>query len=613
MTSTTFVTGTTIAKEWLNDVNGATYNGGAVYTPGGTGAVPTTVQTKLRELSVTPQDFGAVGNGSHDDTLALQEMFATGKPWYIPYTAGGYLFSQTLNINADGICDGTLTAATGFATLAINVQNPSFGVKRHIIGLKVTATDVRNSNSVGIRVADPSVVLDRCAASRFDYGIQVWSYSIMLLNCNAFLNKTNLSAYAPSSTSEINDLKVIGGNYDSATEYSCRIGDPRFATTVASAELMGTPVLFLGASFDGAVSTFDRIYGLTIQNCYWEGPSTGNAIELGGAGDNWMRNVEIAGCYFSTVKHAIYCNSAINGLKVRPNYYGGGMYSALYAARCEIGPVEYYSGVSSTGFLGAEVHTGFASGAALSSVTFGGVTISNDYLINGVQLAPSKTATNNWYPSGKGLDNYQHGSSSYGRYRNTAYSGIAGTMAGQLFTCTTKADSYKFNGGDRVTTSIGGATFVTSVNYDTGVITVDGSASGAATISHGGAAVFLDQRIQTGTWDVTLTPATSGTITVHPSFNAASYTRIGNLVTVQAQIQVQAVSSPVGASVALSLPFAVGAGTELSTRFGGVINVKSTAVTYLAAAGDTAITLNYSAASLAATDNLCFTFSYIAA
>lgn len=71
MTSTVFTTGTTIAKEWLNAVNSATYSGGAVYTPAGTGSVPTTVQSKLRE-SVSVKDFGAVGDGVADDTAAIQ-------------------------------------------------------------------------------------------------------------------------------------------------------------------------------------------------------------------------------------------------------------------------------------------------------------------------------------------------------------------------------------------------------------------------------------------------------------------------------------------------------------------------------------------------------------
>ncbi len=42
-----------------------------VYDPAGTGAVPTTVQAKLRE-TVSVKDFGAVGDGAADDTAAIQ-------------------------------------------------------------------------------------------------------------------------------------------------------------------------------------------------------------------------------------------------------------------------------------------------------------------------------------------------------------------------------------------------------------------------------------------------------------------------------------------------------------------------------------------------------------
>jgi len=81
------------------------------YLPAGTGAVATTVQTKLRE-SVSVKDFGATGNGSTDDTAAIQlaityiYSFATssgsGRPPALYFPKGTYLMSSTItmgNIN----------------------------------------------------------------------------------------------------------------------------------------------------------------------------------------------------------------------------------------------------------------------------------------------------------------------------------------------------------------------------------------------------------------------------------------------------------------------------------------------------------------------------------
>lgn len=74
------------------------------YTPSGTGAVATDVQTKLRE-SVSVKDFGAVGVGT-DDTSSIQAAIdaaitAGGGTVYLPMTAGGgdYRVSVTKGTN----------------------------------------------------------------------------------------------------------------------------------------------------------------------------------------------------------------------------------------------------------------------------------------------------------------------------------------------------------------------------------------------------------------------------------------------------------------------------------------------------------------------------------
>lgn len=74
------------------------------FVQGGTGAVTRTVQDKLREVWVSVKDYGAVGDGTTDDTLAIQRainyVMPTGGTIYFP--AGTYKTTDTLSmINPD--------------------------------------------------------------------------------------------------------------------------------------------------------------------------------------------------------------------------------------------------------------------------------------------------------------------------------------------------------------------------------------------------------------------------------------------------------------------------------------------------------------------------------
>ncbi len=96
MTSKVFTSGTIIDSVWLNDVNGATYNGTAVYTPAGTGAVSTDVQTKLNSyISVfdfmSASDIATVQAGINTNNIASKIQAAityasslTGATIYFP-------------------------------------------------------------------------------------------------------------------------------------------------------------------------------------------------------------------------------------------------------------------------------------------------------------------------------------------------------------------------------------------------------------------------------------------------------------------------------------------------------------------------------------------------
>lgn len=429
---------------------------------------------------VTPQDFGAKGDGITNDTAALQAMFATNQPWYIPYTDNGYLISGELTINSNGLCDGKIVTIAGYAGIAVTVVG-GYNTGRKITGLFVFSTSIRTALSKGIQMTTPGIVLDRCKATRFDLGIVVASWSIELLNCNSYQCNTNLTAYAVSNAYEINDLKVIGGTYDSAVDYSAVIGDTRAATSIPLNDPMGSSILLIGADFEGAPLKLDRLITVNVIGCYHEGIDSGDAIQLGGAGNNVLRNVTIQGCFMTRVDYGIKCFSAIAGLNVKPNFYGGGIICALYTVANNVTGFSYESGSSTSGFEGPEVHTGYQF-ATIDQLTFSGASISSDWLFQGVQIAPQTNSTGNWYAYGKTIDGKTNIASATGRFRNTPATSIAGTMSGSNFTCTTLSDALKFNGGDRVS-GAGGSVLVNYVNYETGVINVNGSGSGASTIS----------------------------------------------------------------------------------------------------------------------------------
>jgi hypothetical protein len=90
--------------------------GSIVYTPAGTGAVATTVQSKLRE-SVSVLDFGADPTGVADSTVAIQAAntaaVSLGKALYFP---GGNYLCQSITLSAKGAFafgDATLVQSAG--------------------------------------------------------------------------------------------------------------------------------------------------------------------------------------------------------------------------------------------------------------------------------------------------------------------------------------------------------------------------------------------------------------------------------------------------------------------------------------------------------------------
>lgn len=111
----------------------------APYTPAGAGAVETTLQTKLYE-SISVKDFGAVGDGVADDTVAMQNAITyanTGKG-KVYFPQGKYLYGTTLTLTehssgilgaGGGNCVNSSPSTDAPTTLVYSGAGPAIRVK----------------------------------------------------------------------------------------------------------------------------------------------------------------------------------------------------------------------------------------------------------------------------------------------------------------------------------------------------------------------------------------------------------------------------------------------------------------------------------------------------
>lgn len=195
----------------------------------------------------------------------------------------------------------------------------------------------------------------------------------------------------------------------------------------------------------------------------------------------------------------------------------------------------------------------------------------------------------------------------------TAFNNITGYSAsGATGTTTT---NLVFSTSPSITTP----TLVGDATLSAGNITQGTAAKGFNFTANTPAAGMTSQLLnwyEEGTWTPTLTPGTSGSITLNTSFNTAAYTRVGRLVTITGEIIVASVSSPVGTILSLSLPIAIGAGVERSHQVSGAISTGAFGVQtlsrYAGAGGASVIEITYAAATVATDFRVQFSISYFA-
>jgi len=168
------------------------------YDPPFTNSTPSTVKLKLAE-SVSVKDFGAIGNGIADDTLAIQNALNQNiRRVFFP--AGQYRITSTLTIQQDAILEGdggsnelnssniTMIQVDGnFDGMRINPAAPSYYGWLTMKRITINKTGGVLGANTGLVITNfaPHVVLESVACWNFATGFDLFIGLAQLNSCEA--------------------------------------------------------------------------------------------------------------------------------------------------------------------------------------------------------------------------------------------------------------------------------------------------------------------------------------------------------------------------------------------------------------------------------------------
>jgi hypothetical protein len=265
------------------------------YTLSEPGAVQQTVQEKLEQY-VSVKDFGAVGDGSNDDTAAIQAALDAASAIYFP--AGTYKVTDTLvisTLNRQYIYGDGRSSIISYNAAANGEPLFSIGVNRDNITferLDFTNNNNGNKNDISAFVVDGTTNTVRwlhCGFYNFDrYGVRGTNAIYYVFEYCTFvgISGTLTDSWAASAI-------LATGFYNAVTVRNCRFSTVDKAITLGSGADEGASVRIEDCTFEGGTTNtfigigsyivFTKVRALKITGNYFEAvipQATYAAIEM---------------------------------------------------------------------------------------------------------------------------------------------------------------------------------------------------------------------------------------------------------------------------------------------------------------------------------------------
>jgi hypothetical protein len=304
----------------------------------GTGAVATTVQARLRQ-SVSVKDFGATGDGSTNDTTAIQNALNAGAGRAVYFPAGTYMVSTTLVVKSKTTLMGD----------GINKSNLKF-----ISGSSASIPLLRNDVQSGTANVYYDTDLEFYGLT-FD-GNNIFTRTVELLSIAKVLNTTFTGCSVQNNT-YIGIAFTGVSNVIVSQSYFTNNGRPRPSTT--SGPAIWTASTVLGYAYD-----------VRIENNYFYENNWSAAYFMPSRG-SFTNNTCV-----NNGESTIFCNDTGSYLRIENNTISGTTRSNISGSGIELGSP--YSIIS-----GNTIDSCASSGVALTDVQ--NVIVCNNQIFNNGQ------------------------------------------------------------------------------------------------------------------------------------------------------------------------------------------------------------------------------------